>query len=189
MIKIDFFPVPDGEFIFFSSPFLIPMLFKQKLFLIVSFLIVVFCGFGLLNLTYDASVLAPQQYYQIRSLHTLQYQKVLENELGRAGYLLLLMIVGTLQILKQAKLEILAEALPIPILFESRRKKLKRFFKLEILNIEKIWFPCLKELLKQQQRFTTKGLVYIAIDWTSWGAINILMVSLIYNKKAMPIYW
>ncbi len=53
------------------------------------------------------------------------YQKVLENELGRARYLLLLMIVGTLQILKQAKLEILAEALPIPILFESRRKKLK----------------------------------------------------------------
>ena len=165
------------------------MLFKQKLFLIVSFLIVVFCGFGLLNLTYDASVLAPQQYYQIRSLHTLQYQKVLENELGRAGYLLLLMIVGTLQILKQAKLEILAEALPIPILFESRRKKLKRFFKLEILNIEKIWFLCLKEMLKQQQRFTTKGLAYIAIDRTSWGAINILMVSLIYDKRAMPIYW
>jgi hypothetical protein len=51
------------------------------------------------------------------------YQKVLENELGRARYLLLLMIVGTLQILKQAKLEIFAEALPIPILFESRRKK------------------------------------------------------------------
>jgi hypothetical protein len=117
------------------------------------------------------------------------YQKVLENELGRARYLLLLMIVGTLQILKQAKLEILAEALPIPILFESRRKKLKRFLKLEILNIEKIWFPCLKEMLKQEEIFTIKGLVYIAIDQTSWVAINILMVSLIYDKRAMPIYW
>jgi hypothetical protein len=51
------------------------------------------------------------------------YQKVLENELGRSRYILLLMIVGTLQILKQAKLEIFAEALPIPILFESRIKK------------------------------------------------------------------
>ncbi|MFN7865127.1 MAG: hypothetical protein ACK5N2_01870 [bacterium] len=117
------------------------------------------------------------------------YQKVLENELGRARYLLLLMIVGTWQILKQAKLEILAEALPIPILFESRRKKLKRFLKLEILNIEKIWFPVLKEMLKQPERFTIKGLVYIAIDRTSWGAINILMVSWIYDKRAMPIYW
>jgi hypothetical protein len=117
------------------------------------------------------------------------YQKVLENELGRARYLLLLMIVGTLQILKQAKLEILAEALPIPILFESRRKKLKRFLKLEILNIETIWFLCLKEMLKQEERFTIKGLVYIAIDRTSWGAINILMVSLVYDKRAIPIYW
>ncbi|KAB0238343.1 hypothetical protein EZJ55_24415 [Microcystis aeruginosa EAWAG127a] len=66
------------------------------------------------------------------------YQKVLENELGRARYLLLLMIVGTLQILKQAKLEIFSRSTAIPILFESRRKKLKRFLKLEILNIEKI---------------------------------------------------
>ncbi|NCR65836.1 MAG: transposase, partial [Microcystis aeruginosa LL11-07] len=93
------------------------------------------------------------------------------------------------QILKQAKLEILAEALPIPILFESRRKKLKRFLKLEILKIERIWFPCLKEMLKQEERFTIKGLIYIAIDRTSWGAINILMVSLIYDKRAMAIYW
>jgi len=44
-------------------------------------------------------------------------------------------------------------------------------------------------MLKQQQRFTTKGLAYIAIDRTSWGAINILMVSLIYDKRAIPIYW
>ncbi|WP_139374471.1 hypothetical protein RVR34_13295 [Microcystis aeruginosa FBCC-A68] len=29
----------------------------------------------------------------------------------------------------------------------------------------------------------------MAIDRTSWGAINILMVSLIYDKRAMPIYW
>jgi hypothetical protein len=99
------------------------------------------------------------------------------------------MIVGTLQILKQAKLEILAEALPIPILFESRRKKLKRFLKLEILKIERIWFPCLKEMLKQPERFTIKGLVYMVIDRTSLGAINILMVSLIYDKRARAIYW
>jgi hypothetical protein len=96
------------------------------------------------------------------------YQKVLENELGKARYLLLLMMVGTLQIVKQAKLEILAEAIPIPILFESRKRKLKRFLKLEILNIEKIWFLCLKEMLKQEERFIVKGLAYIAIDRTSW---------------------
>ncbi|NCQ97073.1 MAG: transposase [Microcystis aeruginosa W11-03] len=56
------------------------------------------------------------------------------------------------------------------------------------LNIEKIWFLCLKEMLKQQERFAIKGLVYMARDRTSWGAINILMVSLIYDKRAIPIY-
>lgn len=117
------------------------------------------------------------------------YQKVLEKELGRARYLLLLIMVGTLQIVKEAKLEILAEAIPIPILFESRKRKLRRFLKLEILDIEKIWFLCLKEMLKQEERFTIKGLVYIAIDRTSWGAINILMVSIVYDKRAIPIYW
>ena len=29
----------------------------------------------------------------------------------------------------------------------------------------------------------------MAIDRTSWGAINILMVSWIYEKRAIPIYW
>ena len=29
----------------------------------------------------------------------------------------------------------------------------------------------------------------MAIDRTSWGAIHILMVSLIYDKRAIPIYW
>ena len=44
-------------------------------------------------------------------------------------------------------------------------------------------------MLKQPERFTIKGLVYIAIDRRIWGAINILMVSLIYDKRARAIYW
>ncbi len=44
-------------------------------------------------------------------------------------------------------------------------------------------------MLKQQERFTIKGLVYIAIDRTSLVAINILMVSLIYDERAVAIYW
>lgn len=83
-----------------------------------------------------------------------------------------------MQLLRQVKLELLAESLPLPIQFESRRKKLRRFLRLEIITIEKIWFPCLKELLKKEERFSINGLVYVAIDRTSWGVINILMVSL-----------
>ena len=118
-----------------------------------------------------------------------EYHKLLEKELGQAKYLLLNILVGTLQLLRQVKLELLAESLPLPIQFESRRKKLRRFLRLEIITIDKIWFPCLKELLKKEERFSINGLVYVAIDRTSWGVINILMVSLIYEKRAIPVYW
>jgi hypothetical protein len=46
-----------------------------------------------------------------------------------------------------------------------------------------------KRDVKTGGEFRIKGLVYIAIDQTSWEAINILMVSLIYDKIALPIYW
>jgi len=126
--------------------------------------------------------------YQNKMISEL-YQKLLESELGRAQYLLFILIVGILQRFKQVKLEILAENLPLPIKFESRRKKLRRFLRLDALDIERIWFPCLKAMLKEKEKFKIKGLVYIAIDRTSWGVINILMVSLIYDKRAIPIYW
>jgi SAM-dependent methyltransferase len=67
---MDKFPVSDGEFIFYNPVLFITMPFKQKFFLIATFLILVFCGLGLLNFTYDSPVLANGEYYQIRSLHS-----------------------------------------------------------------------------------------------------------------------
>ena len=92
-----------------------------------------------------------------------EYHKLLKKELGQAKYLLLTILVGTLQLLRQVKLELLAESLPLPIYFESRRKKLRRFLRLEIITIEKIWFPCLKKMLEKKERFTINGLMYLAI--------------------------
>lgn len=115
------------------------------------------------------------------------YQDILKNELQHSTYLLLTLVVASLQLLKQVKLEVLAEALPLPILFESRRKKLRRFLRLEQVSIETLWFPCVKRLLENM--FNPNDSVYLAIDRTSWGMINILMVSVIYDKRAWPLYW
>jgi hypothetical protein len=60
-----------------------------------------------------------------------EYHDILKNELRHSTYLLLTILVTTLQLIKQVKLEVLANALPLPILFESRRKKLRRFLKLD----------------------------------------------------------
>lgn len=63
-----------------------------------------------------------------------EYQEFLKKELNFSAYLLLTLVVASLQLLKQVKLEVLAEALPLPILFESRRRKLRRFLKLDKLS-------------------------------------------------------
>jgi hypothetical protein len=109
-----------------------------------------------------------------------EYQKILQNELSYSTYLFLSLVVAALQFLKQVKVEIIAEALPLPILFESRRKKLRRFLRGDKLKIETLWFPCVKSLLEKM--FNPQDTIYLAIDRTSWGVINILMVSVVYDQ-------
>ena len=133
----------------------------------------------------DRSILVQKTYPKI--MIAKAYHDFLKNELNHGTYLLLAILVSTLQVVKQIKLEVLAESLPLPILFESRRKKLRRFLRLEQLSIENLWFPCVTRLLERM--FEPGDTVYIAIDRTSWGLINILMVSVIYDHRAWPLYW
>ena len=51
------------------------------------------------------------------------YQTALKRQLDASQYLMLSLLVTLLQTLRDVRLETLAEALPLPILFESRRKK------------------------------------------------------------------
>jgi len=116
-----------------------------------------------------------------------EHESVLKAHLNQAQYLLLVLLIGVLQTVKAVKLELLANALPLPILFESRRKKIQRFLDWEAFSIENCWFSWLKQLVAQY--WSANDLLYIAIDRTSWGWANILMVSLIWNHRAWPIYW
>lgn len=115
------------------------------------------------------------------------YQTHLQSQLNRAEYLLLSMLVNLLQALKQVKLETLATALPLPITFESRRKKIQRFLSLPQLTVEKIWLPIFQSWLLTD--FAPQQVLHIAIDRTKWGAINLLMISLIWDRRSLPIYW
>lgn len=53
----------------------------------------------------------------------LIYQADLKPRLEARAYLLLCLLVTVLESLRDLRLERIAEALPMPILFESRRKK------------------------------------------------------------------
>lgn len=51
------------------------------------------------------------------------YQSYLEQQLSARQSLLLSLLVSVLHTVRDVRLEVITEALPLPILFESRRKK------------------------------------------------------------------
>ena len=115
------------------------------------------------------------------------YQIYLKSQLEPCQYLLLSILIDLLQSIKMVKLEALATALLLPIKFESRRHRLQRFLSLPVLKVEKLWFPFIQKWLATD--FDCNQVLYIAIDRTNWGWINLLMVSLIWEQRAIPIYF
>ena len=73
------------------------------------------------------------------------YQNHLKSQLSTAEYLFLKILLHLIQSIKKVNLERLANALPLAIKFESRRKRIQRFLSLPNLTIEKIWFPIVKD--------------------------------------------
>lgn len=115
------------------------------------------------------------------------YQNHLKSQLSLAEYLFLQILLQLLQSIKKVNLERLANALPLAIKFESRRKRIQRFLSLPNLTLEKVWLPIVKEWLETY--FSPEKIIYLAIDRTNWSCINLFMVSVIWDKRAFPIYF
>ena len=56
-----------------------------------------------------------------------KYADVITHRLSARDYSLLTLVITVLQVIRDGRLETVAEALPLPILFESRRKKCNAF--------------------------------------------------------------
>lgn len=97
------------------------------------------------------------------------------------------MVVALLQKERQVSLERLATLLAQPIQFESRRRNLQRFLLLPQLSTKPVWFPILKYWLKEH--FKRGKRLLIVIDRTQWKHHNLLMVSVVYQKRTIPLYW
>jgi hypothetical protein len=115
------------------------------------------------------------------------YQNYLEKQLKPAEYLTLKILVYLLQSHRQVSIELLASVMPYPIQFESRRRSLQRFLKLDCLNIESLWFPLVKEILTA--KFKKSKPLKLAIDRTQWRSHNVFMLSLVWEKRSIPLYW
>lgn len=117
----------------------------------------------------------------------LFYQTLLERYLTPAQLITLKMLVWLLQTQKQVRLERLAATLPLPIQQNSRRRHLQRFLNLDALSVVLLWFPVIEEILKRHFKPGTQ--LIIVLDRTQWKENNVLMVSAIYQKRALPIFW
>jgi hypothetical protein len=115
------------------------------------------------------------------------YQNCFQRQLKKAEYLTLQILVFLLQAHKQVSIEGLATVMPYPITFESRRRAIQRFLKLPALNIEKLWFPLIKYILRTQ--FNRQKELIVAIDRTQWRDRNIFFICLIWQQRALPLYW
>jgi hypothetical protein len=115
------------------------------------------------------------------------YLNCLKSQLNVSQLLTLEMLVWLLQFHKQVRLERLAACFPSPILYESRRRHVQRFLTLPQLSIPLLWFPLIKCILLTQIQPGTQ--VIVALDRTQWKENNLFVVSVIWDKRAWPIYW
>lgn len=93
-----------------------------------------------------------------------------------------------LQFHKSVTIEKLATVFPQPILFESRRRSIQRFLLVPHLSIKVLWFPLLKRWVKNHKLKKGNRLT-LAIDRTQWRNQNIFVISLIEERRAIPVYW
>jgi hypothetical protein len=109
------------------------------------------------------------------------------------------MLVRVIQVFKEIKIEKLAGRIPLPIKFESRRKAIQRFLLERALDISLLWLPIIKQIVdrkmsEQKHRIKKKDdvdrkKIYLAMDRTQWQEHNILMIAIIIERRALPIYW
>jgi hypothetical protein len=117
----------------------------------------------------------------------LFYQTHLQQHLTRTQFLVLSILLNLLQSERQVKLEQLARVFPYPITALCRRRKLQRLLNLPQLTQRQIWYPLITYWLTTYcQVGQTLSIVIVS---TQWGYINILLVSLVWEKRAISLSW
>jgi Transposase DDE domain len=127
------------------------------------------------------------------------YHTTLQEYLSLEQIVLLEMLVRVIQIFKEIKIEKLAGRIPLPIKFESRRRAIQRFLIERALDISLLWLPMIKQIVDRKmseqkhrtrkKNSTERKKIYLAMDRTQWQEHNILMIAIVIDKRAMPIYW
>jgi hypothetical protein len=79
------------------------------------------------------------------------YQSHLQKLLKPSEYKLLEILINLIQGIKEVNLEKLAASLPLPILFESRRRKIQRLLALEVWDVSQMWLSLIAKGIEISQ--------------------------------------
>ena len=115
------------------------------------------------------------------------YDEYLKKKFSYPQYLLIVILINLLQNVRTVKLEELGRRFPYPIKLRSRIRKIQRLLSLPQFNVKTLWLPIFETWI--EQRWNPGEVLYVVIDRSQWRTINLLMVSLVYRRRSMPIYF
>ena len=115
------------------------------------------------------------------------YQSQIEKYLTKSQILTLQLLIWLLQVQKEVRIERLASCLPMPILYASRRKKIQRFLVVSSDSLPLFWFPIIKSIVEKEFKLSKR--LILVLDRTQWKDNNVFMISVMWRKRALPIYW
>ena len=110
------------------------------------------------------------------------YKFQIEKSLTLSQSLTLQLLIWLLQVQKDVRIERLASCLPIPILYESRRKKIQRLLASSSLSLSLFWFPIIKSIVEKE--FKRVERLILVLDRTQWQDNNVFMGSRDLEKKS-----
>jgi hypothetical protein len=115
------------------------------------------------------------------------YEAHIKQKLSLAQLETLKILLWLITVHKEVRIERLAAYFPLPIKYESRRRHIQRFLNLNQLSLTIFWFPLITLIIDKQ--FSPREKLILVLDRTQWKENNILMVSIVWKKRALPLYW
>ncbi len=115
------------------------------------------------------------------------YQEHIEKKLSPSQVVTLQILLYLISVYKTVQISKLTNLFPLPIQSESKRKHIQRFLTIKELSLPLFWFPLVKIMVENLFNFPSE--LVLILDRTQWQNTNILMISLAWKKRALPIYW
>ena len=115
------------------------------------------------------------------------YQNHIKQKLSPAQVVTLQILLYLISVHKTVQISKLSNYFPLPIQLESKRKHIHRFLTIKELSLPLFWFPLVRIMVEKLFKFPSE--LVLIIDRTQWQNTNILMISVAYNQRVLPIYW